>query len=116
MSHGLASASDAKRLFCFGLGYTALTLVNKLAAQGWTIAGTVRTAEKAEALASREALRLLAWHGHRHPTLRYDHLDRVIGQPDGKGGAECLDASVAGFDDEGSYAVGRDLEVGFACL
>lgn len=54
MSHGLASASDAKRLFCFGLGYTALTLVNKLAAQGWTIAGTVRTAEKAEALASQD--------------------------------------------------------------
>ena len=54
MSHGLASASDAKRLFCFGLGYTALTLVRKLAAQGWTIAGTVRTAEKAEALASQD--------------------------------------------------------------
>ena len=52
MSNDLASASDAKRLFCFGLGYSALTLVRKLTERGWAIAGTVRSAEKAEALAT----------------------------------------------------------------
>ncbi len=38
------------RLFCFGLGYTAQTVATRLAAQGWRVAGTVRTAEKAAAL------------------------------------------------------------------
>ena len=52
MSNDLASASDAKRLFCFGLGYSALTLVRKLTEQGWAVAGTVRSAEKAEALST----------------------------------------------------------------
>jgi nucleoside-diphosphate-sugar epimerase len=40
----------AGRLFCFGLGYTALTLARLLAAQGWIITGTCRTVEKAAAL------------------------------------------------------------------
>lgn len=35
------------RLFCFGLGYSALILARALAAAGWEIAGTVRTPEKA---------------------------------------------------------------------
>lgn len=30
------------RLFCFGLGYSARVLATRLAAKGWTIAGTVR--------------------------------------------------------------------------
>jgi nucleoside-diphosphate-sugar epimerase len=30
------------RLFCFGLGYSAETLANRLAAKGWSIAGTAR--------------------------------------------------------------------------
>jgi nucleoside-diphosphate-sugar epimerase len=41
----------SSRLFCFGLGYTALALANALAAQGFRIAGTTRTIEKAERLA-----------------------------------------------------------------
>jgi nucleoside-diphosphate-sugar epimerase len=43
----------AKRLFCFGLGFSALTLAERLGARGWSIAGTVRTAEKHTALAAR---------------------------------------------------------------
>lgn len=39
------------RLFCFGLGYSAVTLARRLAARGWQIAGTTRSAEKAAALA-----------------------------------------------------------------
>jgi len=45
-------ASD-KRLFCFGLGSSALALTALLKAEGWCIAGTCRSAEKAAALAAR---------------------------------------------------------------
>jgi nucleoside-diphosphate-sugar epimerase len=34
------------RLFCFGLGYTALALARGLAAEGWQIAGTTRDPDK----------------------------------------------------------------------
>ena len=40
----------ARRLFCFGLGYSAQHLAATLAAHGWQIAGTVRTEEAAAAL------------------------------------------------------------------
>ncbi|MEK0082557.1 SDR family oxidoreductase [Benzoatithermus flavus] len=39
-------------LFCFGLGYSALTLARRLAGQGWEIRGTTRGPEKAAALAA----------------------------------------------------------------
>jgi nucleoside-diphosphate-sugar epimerase len=40
------------RLFCFGLGYTALALARSLAAEGWRIAGTTRDAAKQARLAA----------------------------------------------------------------
>jgi nucleoside-diphosphate-sugar epimerase len=40
----------APHLFCFGLGYTALALARQLAAGGWVISGTCRSADKAAAL------------------------------------------------------------------
>lgn len=40
------------RLFIFGLGYTALRLADRLRAAGWSVAGTVRSADKAAALAA----------------------------------------------------------------
>ena len=40
------------RLFCFGLGYTALALARRLIAEGWSIAGTTRTAERRARLAA----------------------------------------------------------------
>jgi len=40
-------------LFCFGLGYSALTLARRLAASGWLLTGTCRSAQKAATL--REA-------------------------------------------------------------
>ncbi len=40
-----------RRLFCFGLGYSAQVLARRLLGQGWRVAGTVRDAAKAEALA-----------------------------------------------------------------
>ena len=39
-------------LFCFGLGYTALALARRLIAEGWSIAGTTRTAERRARLAA----------------------------------------------------------------
>jgi nucleoside-diphosphate-sugar epimerase len=41
----------SRRLFCFGLGYTALALARSLAAAGWRIAGTTRDAAKQACLA-----------------------------------------------------------------
>ncbi len=42
-----------KRFFCFGLGYSAQALADRLAAEGWEIAGTVRSGEKRDALAKK---------------------------------------------------------------
>jgi nucleoside-diphosphate-sugar epimerase len=39
-----------RRLFCFGFGYTARVLARRLAAAGWTVGGTCRTADKTVAL------------------------------------------------------------------
>lgn len=39
-----------KRLFVFGLGYSALALGERLRAEGWTVAGTVREDDKAAVL------------------------------------------------------------------
>ncbi len=38
------------RLFCFGLGFSALALARRLKAAGWAVAGTTRSREKAAAL------------------------------------------------------------------
>lgn len=40
----------APHLFCFGFGYTARVLARRLAAEGWRITGTCRSAEAAAAL------------------------------------------------------------------
>ena len=40
-----------RRLFCFGLGYTALALARQLTAEGWRIAGTTRATDKYARLA-----------------------------------------------------------------
>jgi nucleoside-diphosphate-sugar epimerase len=37
-------------LFCFGLGYSGMTLARRLTAAGWTVTGTCRTTEKAALL------------------------------------------------------------------
>lgn len=39
-----------RHLFCFGFGYTAHVLARRLAAEGWVVGGTCRTAGKAAAL------------------------------------------------------------------
>jgi nucleoside-diphosphate-sugar epimerase len=41
------------RLFCFGIGYSAQALIDRLRDRGWRIAGTVRSEDKAEELRDR---------------------------------------------------------------
>ena len=41
-----------RRLFCFGLGYTALALARRLIAEGWSVAGTTRATDKRARLAA----------------------------------------------------------------
>jgi nucleoside-diphosphate-sugar epimerase len=45
--------TEPRRLFCFGLGYSALALAQRLAPEGWLVAGTARTEEQCRALDSR---------------------------------------------------------------
>ncbi|MDO8423243.1 MAG: SDR family oxidoreductase [Parvibaculum sp.] len=42
-----------QKLFCFGLGFTSLALCTRLAAQGFAVSGTCRSADKATALRAR---------------------------------------------------------------
>jgi nucleoside-diphosphate-sugar epimerase len=42
-----------KRLFCFGLGYSAARIARLLAAEGWSIAGTARAPEGAATIAAQ---------------------------------------------------------------
>ncbi len=46
----MTSRPDEPRLFCFGLGYSALALARLLTAEGWSVAGTARSAERATEL------------------------------------------------------------------
>jgi nucleoside-diphosphate-sugar epimerase len=48
------------RLFCFGLGYTALALARELAAEGWQIAGTTRDPGK-QARLEQEGIEVYAF-------------------------------------------------------
>lgn len=50
------------QLFCLGLGYSARALARRLAGGGWRVTGTVRTAERAEALAP-EGFRAIVYDG-----------------------------------------------------
>jgi nucleoside-diphosphate-sugar epimerase len=49
----MAGRSGVKRLFCFGLGFSAQTLADRLASKGWQIAGTARDVGKIGQLAAR---------------------------------------------------------------
>lgn len=50
MVKGSGVNGDGKRLFCFGLGYSAASLAHRLRARGYAIAGTCRGEEKAARL------------------------------------------------------------------
>lgn len=44
---------ETGHLFCFGLGFSGLTLAERLLSQGWQVSGTCRSAEKQQALEAR---------------------------------------------------------------
>lgn len=48
----------ARRLFVFGLGYSALVFARRARARGWRVAGTTRSPEKARALADAHGLEM----------------------------------------------------------
>ena len=50
-------------VFFFGLGYTALRLARRMRDAGWTVSGTVRSPEKADALAKAEGMTVHAFDG-----------------------------------------------------
>lgn len=50
------------RLFCFGLGYSALRIARKLASEGWHVTGTARSQQGAAAL-SREGFDAIVFDG-----------------------------------------------------
>jgi nucleoside-diphosphate-sugar epimerase len=52
MRHASRPAA-ARRLFIFGLGYSALVLAARLRAKGWTVAGTCRGEDKQQALSAQ---------------------------------------------------------------
>mmetsp|Transcript_19394 Transcript_19394/g.32263 ORF Transcript_19394/g.32263 Transcript_19394/m.32263 type:complete len:139 (-) Transcript_19394:9-425(-) len=47
------SSDQNRTIFCFGLGYTALNLVEGLLQEGWTALGTTKDPDKAQALSLR---------------------------------------------------------------
>jgi nucleoside-diphosphate-sugar epimerase len=53
MQQAETMTAAAPRLFCFGLGYSALAFAEALTGRGWRVAGTCRSAEKQEDLAAR---------------------------------------------------------------
>jgi nucleoside-diphosphate-sugar epimerase len=59
-------AARGMKLFCFGLGYTALALARELAAEGWQIAGTTRDPDK-QARLEREGIEV--WRFERDQPL-----------------------------------------------
>jgi nucleoside-diphosphate-sugar epimerase len=84
-----------RRLFCFGLGYSALALAARLRAEGWTVAGTCRSASKAADLAAQgiEAHRFERSHPLADPATALagtTHL--LVSVPPDEAGDPVLDA------------------------
>ena len=65
---------NGSHLFCFGLGYSALALARLLAAEGWSVTGTSRTAEK---VAQLSALGFASDVFDRDQPLSVDALRRI---------------------------------------
>jgi nucleoside-diphosphate-sugar epimerase len=88
----------SRRLFCFGLGYTALALARALAAEGWRIAGTTRDSGKQSRLAGEGF------------EIHHFERDRPLADPAAAlAGATHVLASIAP-DQEGDPVLGGHLE------
>lgn len=58
-----APAIAPGHVFFFGLGYTALRLARRMRDAGWTVSGTVRSRDKAQALSEAEGMTVHAFDG-----------------------------------------------------
>jgi nucleoside-diphosphate-sugar epimerase len=66
------------KLFCFGLGYTALALARPLMAEAWRVGGTCRTPESREELAGREIAAELFERGRPLAADAFDGVTHVL--------------------------------------
>ena len=66
-----------KTLFCFGYGYTAAALARRLAPEGWTVAGTTRSPDKAQAMEAA-GVRAALWSGGPVEAALLDGADAVL--------------------------------------
>jgi nucleoside-diphosphate-sugar epimerase len=66
------------RLFCFGLGYSALALAEALLAEGWGVAGTCRSAEKQAELSRRGIAAHLFERGRSLADRAFDGVTHVL--------------------------------------
>lgn len=83
-----------QRLFCFGLGYSALELATELVRDGWDVRGTVRTQQKADAL-SAKGIGALCFEGDQ----RREEIDEAL--------SGCTHVLISAPPDEGGCPVFR---------
>jgi nucleoside-diphosphate-sugar epimerase len=65
-------------LFCFGLGYTGRVLARRLAAEGWIVGGTCRTADNAAALRAAGFPAIVFDRDHRLPREALDGVTHLL--------------------------------------
>ncbi len=89
----MPNSTSAQHLHCFGLGYSARALARRLAADGWIISGTSRSADGAAAITAA------GWHGYlfdgqrgssevRDAIAKASHI--LVSIPPGEGGDPAL--------------------------
>lgn len=88
-------------LFVFGLGYSALGLAERLKARGTTVAGTVRSEDKAAALRA-DGVRAEVWNGQGLPDIP-DGAHWLVTLPPDEAG--CPAARVATYAEPGAASV-----------
>ncbi len=64
MENAVSRNGNGRRLFVFGLGYVAQRLATRLLAEGWKVAGTTRSAEKAATMKAQGIQAFLFDRGH----------------------------------------------------
>ncbi|MEM8771718.1 MAG: SDR family oxidoreductase [Pseudomonadota bacterium] len=86
--------SFLKRLLCFGYGYTARTLVNRLKPDAaWRFVGTTRSHDKAAEIAA-DGVSPIIWDGGAFPADEFDGVTHIlVSAPPGPDGCPALAAT-----------------------
>ncbi|WP_425408043.1 SDR family oxidoreductase [Hyphococcus sp.] len=86
---------DKNKLLCMGYGYTARFFSQKLKSQGWKIAGTTRSREKAKQLREQD-VEAIIWNGGAFDLQRLEDVSAVlISTPPDENGCPAFDALAA---------------------